>query len=101
MDFSSFFPRFIDGRIRSVFPDGAWFGGDGVVFVEQDTPDFSLLRRRVLRCRRRVCEVLTGAEVPAGRLAVVASRVWSHIGIATCPSSTESSGDFKKDAVLV
>ena len=34
MDFSSFFPRFIDGRIRSVFPDGAWFGGDGVVFVE-------------------------------------------------------------------
>jgi len=34
MDFSSFFPRFVDGRIRSVFPDGAWFGGDGVVFVE-------------------------------------------------------------------
>ena len=33
-------------------------GGDGFIFVEFGTPDFSHLRRRVLRCRRRVCEFL-------------------------------------------
>ena len=33
-------------------------GGDGFIFVEFGTPDFSLLPRCVLRCRRRVCEFL-------------------------------------------
>ena len=34
-------------------------------------------------------------------LSVDASHAWSHKGIATCPSSTDLSGDLKKDAVLV
>ena len=33
-------------------------GGDGSISVEFGTPDFSLLPRCVLRCRRRVCEFL-------------------------------------------
>ena len=35
------------------------------------------------------------------RFAVVASHTWSHKRSTLCPSSTESSGDFKKNVVLV
>ena len=44
-------------------------GGDGSIFVEFGTPDFSLLRRCVLPCRRRVCESCIG--VSAASLAVL------------------------------
>ena len=78
-------------------------GGDGSIFVEFGTPDFSLLPRHVLRCRRRVCEFLhrSFSGLLVVFLSVDASHAWSHKGIATCPSSTDLSGDLKKDAVLV
>ena len=52
-------------------------GGDGVVFAEYDTPYFSLLHWRVLRCRRRVCEDLywSFGPSPASTGAVV-TRSW-------------------------
>ena len=78
-------------------------GGDGSIFVEFGTPDFSLLRRCVLRCRRRVCESCIGVSTAslAVLLSVDASHAWSHKGIATCPSPTDLSDDLNKDAVLV
>ena len=78
-------------------------GGDGSISVEFGTPDFSLIRRCVLQCRRRVCESCIGVSAAFWLffLSVDASHAWNHKGIATCPSPTDLSGDLKKDAVLV
>ena len=60
-------------------------------------------RVRFPRCRRGFDSQESHPRLSLGvpPINLSASHAWSHKGIATHPSSTESSGDLKKDAFFV